>query len=159
MITDQCACEQVNNCILLHHREMGLYLPKNSHPSDLVEAIQTILAKQEFYASQVSKVWDRIVGFGAGDNAYGPRRAVKVVETVAQNGYEYLLPEICRWPLYQQFHLDIIAFFIVATALTCWFWRHYGYRLFLSRWCTCTKPILTIRNHAKRVYNHVKKRA
>lgn len=134
LICNPYAFEQVNNCILLESRKMGRYVPKDAPLSDLAKGILDVLANQEAYASQdVSIIWNRIVGFGSGGNAYGARKAVRVVETVAANGNEYLIPEICHWPLYQQYHLDVAAFSVALVAFTIWFWR----TLFRLVWNKC----------------------
>jgi len=114
------AFEQVNNCIFLEERGLGIYVKKKASPDDLTKGIQAVLEKQELFAAHVSVVWDRIVSFGAGDDAYGARRAVHIIENVAKTGTDWMQPEICRWPIYQQFHLDVIGIFVVAAGCALW---------------------------------------
>jgi len=114
------AFEQINNCLLLQYRKMGLYVPEKSPVEDFVSSIRKLLANNAAFADQVSSVWKRVVAFGEGDNAYGARRAVRMVESVAQSGHGFLRPEICDWPTYQVYHLDVFFFMLLLSAAACW---------------------------------------
>ena len=113
------AFEQINNCMLLQYRKMGLYVPEKSPVEDFVSSIRKLLAKNAAFADQVSTVWKRVVAFGEGDNAYGARRAVRMVESVAQSGHGFLQPEICDWPTYPVYHLDVFFMLLLLSAAAC----------------------------------------
>lgn len=117
------AFEQINNCILLQHRRMGVYVPEKAPTQDYVNGIREILLNHPFYADQVATVWKRVIAFGEGEDAFGARRAVHIVESIGVSGNEYLRPEICDWPAYQLFHLDVGIVYLMLAAVGFWMLR------------------------------------
>lgn len=111
------AFEQVNNCVALQRRNMGVFVPSKATVETYVYGVRRVLADHLNYAEHVYKAWNRVIAFGEGEDAYGARRAVRWVESVAESGGEHLRPEICNWATYQQFHLDILLAFATLLSL------------------------------------------
>jgi len=114
--------DQFNDCQFMLDHGFGLTLSPEADSDAVIATLRSLLANHADRADAVVVAKRRSEAAGMGPDAYGARRAVHLVEVTAKNGVRHLFPEICYWPLYALFGLDMLAtglFAAVVVLCTC----------------------------------------